>query len=65
MDIPWRALEDPHEQSGGLHSDLLVQPLELEPDVDNVGLGLFSCLALERKLSCEEDIEKDTQAPDV
>lgn len=63
--IPWRALEDPHEQPGGLHGDLLVEPLELEPDVDDVGLGLLSRLALERQLAGKQDIEKDTQAPDV
>lgn len=63
--LPWRALEDPHKQPGGLHGHLLVEPLELEPDVDDVGLGLLSGLALERQLAGQKDVEKDTQAPDV
>ena len=65
MSLPWSTLEDPHEQSGCLHGDFLVEILELESDVENVRFRLLLGLTLERKLSSQEDIEKDTQAPDV
>ena len=58
--LPGTPLEDPHEQSGGLHSDFIVEPLKLELDIKNVGFGLFSCFALEGELSREQDIQKNT-----
>ncbi len=63
--LPGSPLEDPHEQSGGLHGGLLVEVLELEPHVDDVLPRLVGALALERQLSRQEDVEEDAEAPDV
>ena len=46
--FPWGPLEDPHEQSGGFHGHFVVQPLEFEFDIEDVGFSLFGRLALER-----------------
>jgi len=64
--LPWCPLEDPHEEPGGLHGDLLVEPLELELDVEDVLFRFFGTrLSLEGKLAGKQDVEEDTQAPDV
>merc|ERR1719479_72782 len=58
-------LEDPHEQPGPLHGALLVEVLELEPHLEDVVLGLLGRLALEGQLAGHEDVEEDTEGPDV
>ena len=63
--LPRRPLEYQHEHSCGLHGGLLVEPLKLESDAEDVVLGFLARLALEGKLTGEEDVEKDTQAPNV
>ena len=63
--FPGGPLEDPHQQPGGLHRHLVVQPLELELDVEDVGLGLLGGLALEGQLAGQEDVEEDAEAPHV
>ena len=45
--LPGCPLEDPHEQPGRLHRHLLVQPLELELDRQDVLLGLLGRLTLQ------------------
>ena len=42
-----RPLEDPHEEPRGLHGDLLVEVLKLEPHVDDVVPRLLGALTLE------------------
>ena len=44
-----RPLEDPHEEPRGLHGDLLVEVLELEPHVDDVVPRLLGALPLEEE----------------
>ena len=63
--LPRHPLEDPHEQPGGFHGGLLVQPLELESDAGDVVLGLLRVVALEGQLSGEQHVEEDAQAPNV
>ena len=46
--LPRGPLEDPHQQPGGLHGNLLVQPLELELDRQDVLLGLLGTLTLQK-----------------
>merc|ERR1719384_324809 len=58
-------LEDPHQQPCALHCALLVQPLELELDTEDVVLGLLRGLTLEGKLTRHKDIEQDTKGPDI
>ena len=55
---PGCPLEDPHQQPRGLHGDLLVEPFELEVDVEDVGLGLLQGLALERQLAGQQNVEE-------
>merc|ERR1719412_1047028 len=61
----WGLLEDPHEQPGALHGALLVEVLELEPHLQDVVLRLLGRLALEGQLAGHEDVEEDTEGPDV
>ena len=65
MHSPWRPLEDPHEEPGGLHGDLLVEPLELEPHVDDVLPRLLRALPLEGQLAGQHHVQQHAQAPHV
>ncbi len=63
--LPGSALEDPHQQPRGLHGDLFVEELELELDVENIGLGLLRSFSLEGELSGEQNVQENSQTPDV
>ncbi len=50
---------------GGLHGDLLVEPLELEPDAQDVVPGLLGAVAPEGQLAGQQHVQEHAQAPDV
>merc|ERR1719215_261687 len=61
----WKSLEDPHKKSCTFHGALLVQPLKLELDIDNVVLCFLRGFTLEGQLARHQHIHKNTKRPDI